>query len=94
MSVNAGPKFELRSYSVDSVRLRLRADDGTDFIIDVSTEGLSFFVDESSAGNSQDKPILKSTNEIWEWVKNCGDKIPLKDREEAKRSRGRNAKVT
>lgn len=79
--------FELKGVSAQSVRLRLRAKDGSRFIMEVSSTGLNFYGDENDAGNSHSKAVHKSVDDIWEWVRDLGGPKPLKDRAQVKRAR-------
>ncbi len=79
--------FELRDVSARSVRLRLRAKDGSWFMMDVSPAGLDFYGDENEAGNSHSNAVHKSVDDIWEWVRDLGGSRPLKNRAQVKRAR-------
>jgi hypothetical protein len=87
MTILQKPRFELTKYHVDAVRLRLKASDGSEFIMEASLDGLTFFGDESSGGRSHEKPVRKSVDDIWDWIGKTGDRVALTDRAAVKRSR-------
>ncbi len=89
MSFDPADGIEIRAYSLEEVRVRLKATDGSEFIMDVTTDGLKFYGSESSAGQSHEKPIVKSVDDLWRWIKHDGDRVSIKDRAEVKRSRNR-----
>ena len=79
--------IEVRGATIEKVRLSTRTSDGIPLFIEVSDKGFEFFVTESSAGNSHDKPIHMSVDQIWKWVESeSGGKKPLKDRAAVKRA--------
>lgn len=80
----------LRDYDVRKVRIGCEASDGSPLFIEISEAGFHFYVTESSSGSSHDKPIVKTIDEVWDWVKpESGGKVPLKDRASVKRSQMR-----
>lgn len=92
MTVLKIPDIKISDYSVREVRLRFCASDGSEFIMDVNADGLKFYADESSAGHSHDKPVIKTVDDIWHWVGKCGERVALFDRMSVLRSRERNSK--
>lgn len=81
--------MEIRRHSLESVRVRLTASDGSAFIMDVYDNRLEFFGDENKAGHSNTKPVVMGSDEIWKWIKLEGGRVALKDRADVKRGRQR-----
>jgi hypothetical protein len=63
-----------------------RTSSGAPLFIEISDEGFKFYVTESSSGVSHDKPITRSIDDLWDWIKDDGDRVKLKNRASVKRA--------
>jgi hypothetical protein len=52
------------------VTVRLETTDGRSFWMQVGSDGLKFHSDRNSAGTLTDNPIIKSADDVFDWVKN------------------------
>lgn len=82
-------RIYIKEADIDRIRIDAKTSDGIPLFIEISSQGLDFFVTESSAGHSHDKPIRRSVDELWEWIKNEGDRVPLRNRAVVKRARAK-----
>ena len=82
-------RIQIREAEIGRIRIDARTSEGTPLFIEISSDGFDFFVAESSSGHSHDKPVRRSVDEIWEWIRNQGDRVPLKNRAAVKRARAK-----
>ena len=72
--------IEALEQTIGSVKIKLATSDGRRFWLKIDAAGLSFFSRQSSAGNLEGKPIVKSADQLFEWIGPEGDKKKFRDR--------------
>jgi hypothetical protein len=81
--------------NISAVKVRMKAKKDVGFVLMVTNRGLEFYGRENAAGSLERIPLVKSPEQIFDWIKNdipergrkpFGKKVGLKDI--ARRSRG------
>jgi hypothetical protein len=94
----SGPsKQNGESISIDSIesdiksaKIRLTRSGGKEFFLEISIVGFKFYDAENSGGTLRGKPVVRTPDEIFEWVKkgkSDGGRIPFGERASQKPKR-------
>ncbi|MDQ0249117.1 hypothetical protein J2W22_001164 [Sphingomonas kyeonggiensis] len=66
--------------SYRSVKIELRTSSGERFFAILSEEGIAFMSDESSSGALSGTPLLKSADDLLNWIGLEGTRKPFRER--------------